>query len=299
MASVPAAGPPPGSPPQPARTAPRRHTRRLIADGAAYLLLLIGVAAVILPFVYMVASSFETLAQIGALTPQFWPNPFDWSNYTDAWNQLPLGRFFVNSLLVAAATTIGQLITSSMAAYAFARLRFRGRSTLFALYLGTLIIPSQVTLIPNYLLVRFLHLHNTYPGLIAPFVVSVFSTFLLRQFFLTIPQDLEDAARIDGASHFHIYSRIILPLARPALATVVILTFLTSWNNFLWALVVVDSPDLMTVPLGITLFQGQFATQWGPLMAAATLSIVPVMLVYVLAQRYIIEGIALSGQGGQ
>jgi multiple sugar transport system permease protein len=299
MASGPATGPPPGSPSPPARAAPRRRGRRLIADGLVYLLLLIGVAAVILPFVYMVASSFETLAQIGALTPQFWPNPFDWSNYTDAWNQLPLGRFFVNSLLVAAATTIGQLITSSMAAYAFARLRFHGRSTLFALYLGTLIIPSQVTLIPNYLLVRFLHLHNTYPGLIAPFVVSVFSTFLLRQFFLTIPQDLEDAARIDGASHFHIYSRIILPLARPALATVVILTFLTSWNNFLWTLVVVDSPDLMTVPLGITLFQGQFATQWGPLMAAATLSIVPVMLVYVLAQRYIIEGIALSGQGGQ
>lgn len=287
--------------PRPIRTAgsPRVRARHLLADALIYLLLLIGVGAVILPFVYMVASSLETLAQIGALTPQFWPNPFEWSNYTAAWQQLPMGRFFVNSLVVAAVTTVGQLITSSMAAYAFARLRFHGRSVLFSLYLATLIIPSQVTLIPNYLLIRFLHLHNTYTGLIAPFVVSVFSTFLLRQFFLTIPRDLEDAARIDGASHFQIYRRIILPLARPALATVVILTFLASWNNFLWPLVVVDSPDLMTVPLGITQFQGQFATQWGPLMAASTLSIAPVLVVYVLAQRYFIEGIALSGQGGQ
>jgi multiple sugar transport system permease protein len=273
--------------------------RRRIADVIVYLLLLMGVAAVILPFAYMMASSLETLSQIGSLTPQFWPNPFEWSNYSAAWQQLPMGRFFVNSLAVATATTIGQLITSSLAAYAFARLRFRGRSVLFGLYLATLIIPSQVTLIPNYLLIRFMHLHNTYAGLIAPFVVSVFSTFLLRQFFLTIPRDLEDAARIDGASHFQIYRRIILPLARPALATVVILTFLASWNNFLWALVVVDSPDHMTVPLGITQFQGQFATQWGPLMAASTLSIAPVLIVYILAQRYFIEGIALTGQGGQ
>lgn len=284
---------------RPAGRASSAHRRRAVGDAIVYALLLIGLALIILPFAYMVASSLETLAQIGALTPQFWPNPFVWSNYAAAWNQLPMGQFFVNSLLVATATTIGQLITSSMAAYAFARLRFRGRSVLFALYLATLIIPSQVTLIPNYLLIRFLHLHNTYTGLIAPFVVSVFSTFLLRQFFLTIPRDLEDAARIDGASHFQIYSRIILPLARPAMATVVILTFLASWNNFLWPLVVVDSPDKLTVPLGITQFQGQFATQWGPLMAASTLSIAPVMIVYVLAQRYFIEGIALSGQGGQ
>lgn len=277
----------------------RARLRRRLVDAVIYLLLLAGVAAVILPFVYMVASSLETLAQIGSLTPQFWPNPFEWSNYSAVWQQLPMARFFLNSILVAAVTTVAQLITASMAAYAFARLRFHGRSVLFALYLGTLIIPSQVTLIPNYLLVRFLHLHNTYAGLIAPFVVSVFSTFLLRQFFLTIPSDLEDAARIDGASHFQIYSRIILPLARPALATVVILSFLTSWNNFLWPLVVVDSPDLMTVPLGITQFQGQFATQWGPLMAASTLSIAPVLLVYIVAQRYFIEGIALTGQGGQ
>jgi multiple sugar transport system permease protein len=278
---------------------PRRRLRRLAVDLVVYLLLLLGLLSVILPFIYMVSSSFENQIQISALTPQFWPNPLIWSNYQRVWNDLPMARFFLNSAIVSITITVGQLLTASMAAYAFARLRFRGRSSLFALYLATLIIPSQVTLIPNYLIVRDLHWHNTYMGLIAPFVVSVFSTFLLRQFFLTIPRDLEDAARIDGANHWQIYWRIIMPLSRPALATVVILTFLASWNNFLWPLVVVDSPDLRTVPLAITAYQGQYAIAWGPLMAAATLSLAPVLLVYVLMQKYVIEGIALTGQGGR
>ncbi len=277
----------------------RRRLRRRALDGLVYTLLLLGLLSVILPFVYMVASSLQTSKQIGSLTPQFWPNPLIWSNYQRVWTDLPMARYFLNSIVVSVTITVGQLLTASMAAYAFARLRFRGRSSLFALYLGTLIIPSQVTLIPNYLIVRDLHWHDTYMGLIAPFVVSVFSTFLLRQFFLTIPRDLEDAARIDGANHWQIYSRIIMPLARPALATVVILTFLASWNNFLWPLVVIDSPDLRTVPLAITAYQGQYAIAWGPLMAAATLSLAPVLLVYVLMQKYVIEGIAVSGQGGR
>jgi len=282
-----------------AATRSRRRRRHRIVDLLIYLALVIGMVAVILPFAYMLASSLETVAQIGSLTPQFWPNPPQWSNYQQVWQQLPIGRFFLNSFVVAVVITLGQLVTSSLAAYAFARLRFRGRSLLFTLYLGTLIIPSQVTLIPNYILIRLLHWHNSYPGLIVPFVVSVFSTFLLRQFFLTIPMDLEDAARMDGASHFQIYRRIIMPLAKPALATVVIFTFLGSWNNFLWPLVVIDSPNLTTLPLSIVAFQGQFATAWGPLMAAATLSLAPVLLVYILAQRYFVEGIALTGQGGR
>lgn len=276
-----------------------RRLRRLAADTLIYLLLLLGLLSVILPFIYMVSSSLETPVQIGSLTPQFIPNPLSWTNYQQVWQDLPIVRYFVNSAIVSVTITVAQLITASMAAYAFARLKFRGRSTLFALYLGTLIIPSQVTLIPNYLIVRELHWHNTYAGLIAPFIVSVFSTFLLRQFFLTIPTDYEDAARIDGANHWQIYSRIILPLSRPALATVVILTFLASWNNFLWPLVVIDSPSLRTVPLAATAYQDQFAIAWGPLMAAATLSLLPVLLVYVLMQKYVVEGIALTGQGGR
>ena len=283
----------------PARSKARALVRRRVVDALVYLLLGAGAVAVILPFAYMVASSLETIAQIGSLTPQFWPDPPQWSNYAQVWQSLPIARYFLNSLIVAVAVTGGQLLTASLAAYAFARLRFRGRSVLFALYLGTLIIPSQVTLIPNYILIRLLHWHNSYEGLIFPFVVSVFSTFLLRQFFMTIPAELEDAARIDGASHFAIYRRIILPLSKPALATLVIFAFLGSWNNFLWPLVVVDTPNLITVPLSIVTFQDQFTTQWNLLMACATMALAPVLLVYLLAQRFFVEGIALTGQGGR
>jgi len=273
--------------------------RRLAVRALILLLLLAGAAVVVLPFVYMLVSSLETNAQIGQLTPQFVPSPFVWDNYAQVWQTSRVGQFFVNSLVVAVATTVGQLLTASLAAYAFARLRFPGRSLLFAAYLATLIIPFQVTLIPNYILIRLLGWHNTYQGLIAPFVSSVFSTFLLRQFFLTIPVDLEEAAVLDGAGHFTIYARIIMPLARPAVAALVIFAFLNSWNNFLWPLVVVDSESLKTLPLGIAEFEGQFTVQWNLLMAGASLSLVPVLIVYLIAQRWIVQGIALTGQGGR
>jgi multiple sugar transport system permease protein len=274
---------------------PGERARRI----ALWLVLVAGALVVVVPFVYMVVTSLETNAQIGQLTPQFWPQPFEWGNYTQVWQTLPVGRFFLNSLVVAGAITVGQLITASMAAYAFSRLRFRGRGALFAVYLATLIIPFQVTLIPNYILIRLLGWHNTYAGLIAPFVSSVFSTFLLRQFFMTIPADLEEAAILDGAGHWAIFTRIILPLARPALAALVIFAFLGSWNNFLWPLVVVDSESLKTLPLGIVEFQGEFTVQWNLLMVGASLSLIPVLIVYLAAQRYIVEGIALTGQGGR
>ncbi|MDB5059161.1 MAG: sugar transporter permease, partial [Chloroflexi bacterium] len=242
-----------------------------------WLLLVGGALVVLLPFFYMLASSLETNAQIGALTPQFIPQPFEWGNYNQVWQQLPVGRFFINSLIVAGAITVGQVITASMAAYAFARLRFRGRGALFTVYLATLIIPFQVTLIPNYILIHYLGWHNTYQGMILPFISSVFSTFLLRQFFLTLPADLEEAALLDGAGHFTIYARIVMPLARPALAALVIFAFLGSWNNFLWPLVVVDSESLKTLPLGIVEFQSQYTVQWNLLMAGASLSLIPVL----------------------
>lgn len=266
---------------------------------AIWLMLAAGGVVVVLPFFYMIASSLETTEQIGQLTPQFIPNPVQWVNYRDVWEQLPVGRFFANSLIVAGTITAGQLITASMAAYAFSRLRFRGRSALFTVYLATLIIPFQVTLIPNYILIHYLGWHNTYQGMIVPFISSVFSTFLLRQFFLTIPADLEEAALLDGAGHFTIYSRIVLPLARPALAALVIFAFLGSWNNFLWPLVVVDTESLKTLPLGIIEFEGEYTVRWNLLMAGASLSLIPVLAVYLVAQRWIVQGIALTGQGGR
>jgi multiple sugar transport system permease protein len=278
---------------------PKLRPRRIVERGVVWLLLLAGSLVVLLPFFYMIASSLETNAQIGALTPQFIPRPFEWVNYQQVWDQLPVGRFFFNSIFVALAITAGQVITASLAAYAFARLRFRGRSTLFTIYLATLIIPFQVTLIPNYVLIHYLGWHNTYQGLIVPFISSVFSTFLLRQFFLTLPADLEEAALLDGAGHFTIYARIVMPLARPALAALVIFAFLGSWNNFLWPLVVVDTESLKTLPLGIIEFQSEYTVQWNLLMAGASLSLIPVLIVYLLAQRWIVEGIALTGQGGR
>ncbi len=285
-------------------TAPRLQEKRPRARTIAFrlliwLLLAAGAAMVLTPFVYMVATSLETNAQIGSLTPQFIPQPFEWGNYQSVWEQLPIGRFFVNSLIVAGSITCCQVITASLAAYAFARLRFPGRSALFAVYLATLIIPFQVTLIPNYILIHYLGWHNTYQGMIAPFVSSVFSTFLLRQFFLTLPADLEEAALLDGAGHFSIYARIVMPLAKPALAALVIFAFLGSWNNFLWPLVVVDTESLKTLPLGIIEFQSQYTIQWNLLMVGASLSLIPVLIVYVIAQRWIVEGIALTGQGGR
>lgn len=285
--------------PLPLRERRPRTPRELARRGAIWLALVAGAAVILLPFAYMLASSLETNGQIGQLTPQFIPQPFEWGNYQTVWQSLPVGRFFVNSLIVAGAITMGQLLTSSLSAYAFARLRFPGRSLLFALYLATLIIPFQVTLIPNFILIHYFGWHNTYQGLIAPFVSSVFGTFLLRQFFLSIPIDLEEAALLDGAGHWVIYSRIILPLARPALAALLIFSFLGSWNGFLWPLVVVDSEAMKTLPLGIIEFQGQYTVQWNLLMAGAALSVLPVLLVYLAAQRYIVEGIALTGQGGR
>jgi len=277
----------------------RRTLRQRLLRTLIGILLLAGAALICIPFFYMIASSLETNQQIGQLTPQFIPSPIEWGNYQQVWGLLPVGRFFFNSLLVAGAITVGQVLTASLAAYAFARLRFRGRSLLFTVYLATLIIPFQVTLIPNYILIRYLGWHDTYLGLIAPFLSSVFSTFLLRQFFLTIPVDLEEAALLDGAGHFTIYARIIMPLARPALAALIIFAFLGSWNNFLWPLVVVDSDSLKTLPLGIIEFEGEFTIQWNLLMVGASLSLIPVLLVYLAAQRWIVQGIALTGQGGR
>jgi multiple sugar transport system permease protein len=280
------------------RERPRLRPRALAVRILVWLLLVAGAFVVLLPFFYMIATSLETTTQIGALTPQFVPSPIEWVNYQQVWQQLPVGRFFINSLVVAGSITAGQVITASLAAYAFARLRFRGRDALFTVYLATLIIPFQVTLIPNYILVHYLGWHNTYQGLILPFISSVFSTFLLRQFFMTMPVDLEEAALLDGAGHFTIYARIVMPLARPALAAVVIFAFLGSWNNFLWPLVVVDTEALKTLPLGIVEFQSEY-TVWNLLMAGASLSLIPVLIVYLLAQRWIVEGIALTGQGGR
>lgn len=265
----------------------------------AHAVLLAGSLVMLVPFLWMVSTSLKAPGQVFTDPPQWIPRPTVWQNYLEAVSIMPFGRFFLNSLIQSSGVTVLQLLTSSLAAFAFARLRFRGRDTLFLLYLATLMIPFPVTLIPNFLVIRFLGWVDTFRALILPPSFSPFSTFLLRQFFLTIPLDLDDAARIDGASSLDLWWRIALPLSKPALATLAIFTFMGQWNDFLWPLVVTQSLEMRTLPVGLSSFQSRYAIQWHLLMAGSTIALLPVLALFVVGQRYFIQGITLTGMGGR
>jgi len=221
-----------------------------------------------------------------------------WGNYTDAWTIVPFGRYFLNSLLVGLCVTLGQLVVCSLGAYAFARLEFSGRDFVFYFYLATLMIPGPVLTVPIYLLLREYHLLNTYQGLILPGLFSAYGTFLLRQFFLTIPKDLEDAARMDGAGRFGVYLRIILPLSGPALAALATFVFIGSWNDFFWPSIVMTDPDRLTLPVGLAHFNDIFVFDYGRLMAGSMIAIAPAILMYLLFQRFITRGVVMTGLKG-
>lgn len=277
------------------------------AKGARYtlgswllaLFLLPTALLMLMPFIWMVATSLKDTGAVFEYPPSFLPRPLVWENYRDIFEVLPFARFFLNSLFVASAVTLLQLVTCSMAAYAFARLRFPGRDALFLGYLGTLMIPAQVVIIPNFILLRYLGWIDSYQALILPAAFSAFGTFLLRQYFLTIPRELEDAAVVDGASHVQIYWRVILPLSGPALSALAIFTFLFNWNSFLYPLVVTNSTAMSTLTVGLNTLQGQYNTAWTLLMAGSVIALLPVLTVFVFAQRYFIKGITLTGIGGR
>jgi multiple sugar transport system permease protein len=243
----------------------------------------------------MVLTSFKGLQEIFAYPPTWWPKEPTTENYTDAFQAAPFGRFYLNSLFVAVTVTLGQLVTCSMAAYAFARMQFRGRDLLFYLFLGTMMVPAHVTMIPSFMILHWLGLIDSYGALILPGLASAFGTFLLRQFFLTLPKELEEAAFIDGCGRFRVLWQIILPLARPALATLAVFTFMGVFNDFLWALIVVNSQELYTVQLGLAIFRDRYSTEWGPLMAGSVAATLPILVLFFVAQKHFIEGIALSG----
>ena len=232
--------------------------------------------------------------------PASFPEVIRWSNYLDAWQAVPFGRFFANSLFVAVATTVAVIVTSSMAGYSFARLRYPGRDLIFLAYLGTIMIPFPVLIIPLFILMRQIGLVDTLPGLILPAAFTAWGTFLMRQFMLSIPREIEEAARMDGASFWRIYAQIIMPLSRPVVATLGIFTFLASWNEFLWPLIMISSVESKTLPLGLTMFQAQIPikTPWQLVMAAATFSVLPVLIVFILGQKYYVRGIATTGLKG-
>ncbi|MFZ5815045.1 MAG: carbohydrate ABC transporter permease [Bacillota bacterium] len=264
----------------------------------AYLLLTAAALWMIFPFLWMLSTSFKTNTGVLAMPPKLIPDPFTTENYRRVAETFPVGRFFLNSLFVAVTATAGHLLTASMAAYAFARLQWRGRDAIFLLYLATLMIPQQVTLTPLFILMTLIGWTDSYQALILPGFFGAFGTFLMRQFLLTIPRSLEEAAFVDGASHWTVFWRIILPLSRPALSTLMVFTFMGNWNAFLWPLVVTSNPKFMTLPLGLATLQGRWATEWNLVMAGAVLNVMPMILVYLVAQKQFIKGVTLSGIKG-
>jgi multiple sugar transport system permease protein len=253
----------------------------------------------LIPVIWMALTALKTPSEVAAIPPTLFPQEWRFDNFTQAWKYAPFGKYLMNTLFIAGTIMLLETSTSACAAYAFARLRFKGRDLLFLCYLGTLMIPRQVTIIPLFMMMRDLHWINTYQGLIIPQVFSAFGTFLLRQFFLTIPRELEEAARIDGASRFVCFTRIILPLSTTALATLAVFIFLFQWNNLLWPLIISNTDETRTIAVGLRYFLGEHGTDWNLLMAAATLATLPVMALYLFAQRWFVRGIALSGFGGQ
>jgi multiple sugar transport system permease protein len=269
---------------------------------AKHALLILGAAVAAFPFYWMITTSFKEFGEAAKSPPLLWPTSWHPENWVEAW-QYPhtlWGNAFANTIFIATMTTIGELVTSVLAGYAFARMRFRGRNILFALLLATLFIPSEATIIPSFVLMsrRYLGWYDTYTAQIVPFLVSIFSIFLLRQFFLGVPQELHDAARIDGAGHLRFLWSVGLPLVRPALVTVSLLTFLNAWNAFLWPLIITSRPEIRPIQVMLVQFTTEGGSRYHLLMAGAAFVILPTLVVYLIAQRYFIEGVARTGIRG-
>lgn len=250
----------------------------------------------LLPFLWMVLTSLKTLPEVS--NPAWTPAVPQWGNYLEVFQKIPFGRFFANSLLVAGWTTLMQVLTSAMAAYSFSRLQWPGRDRVFLAYLATTMLPGMVMMVPNYQLMIKLGLMDTLAGLVLPASFSAFGTFLLRQFMLSIPSSLDEAAEIDGASKWRIFLEIILPLARPGLITITIFTFLGSYNSFFWPLVMLRSVDHYTLPVGMLFFDSVSGTTTHLLMAAVTMAVLPMVVIFLFFQRYLVEGIAAGGVKG-
>jgi len=263
-----------------------------------YLLLILSALVMLVPFVWMLSTSLKSTQYVLNPVPELIPNPVSLDSYARLFELFPMGTWVANSLLVAILATAGQLLTCSMAAYAFARMHFRGSNLLFLLYLATMMVPFQVTVTPLFILMRNLGWINSYQSLILPQVFSAFGTFLLRQAFQAIPRELEEAAFMEGASHWTVFTRMILPLARPALATLAVFSFMGSWNAFLWPLFVVNDPNLMTLPVGLSLLHGEHLTEWNLVMAGSVITIIPMLVVYIFAQQYLVKGFVTSGLKG-
>ncbi|HYA45782.1 MAG TPA: carbohydrate ABC transporter permease [Acidimicrobiales bacterium] len=273
---------------------------RKIAGSLAKHAVLIVVSVLLgFPLLWMVLTSLKTNPQALAIPVVWWPHPFVWKNYPQALSTVPFYRFFLNTVIYAAVTIVGVCISSSLVAYGFSRIHWRGRDALFQVMVATLLIPFFATLIPLFVMYKRFHMVGWYLPLMIPTFLgsSVFSTFLLRQFFMTIPEALSDAARVDGANEFYIYSRIILPMAKPALATVILFQFVYCWNDFIGPLIYIDNQVWYPLSLGLYLVLGTYSTNWPWVMAAATAATAPIIILFFFTQRTFIQGIAIQGTG--
>lgn len=291
----------------------RGISAREVAPATVLHLLAVVIAFVmVFPLLWMVSTSVKPAAEMFVFPPKLLPSQWMLENYVRAWQAARFSRYFINSTIVAVAGTLLTLAVCAMAGYAFSKLEYRGRDALFWIVLSSQMIPGIVTLIPSFLVIRAIPLAggndwlgrgghgwlNSFPGLIIPGAGGAFGAFLLRQFFQSIPNDLLDAARVDGANEFSIFGRIVLPLSKPALTTLAIFTFQGYWNDFLWPLVITTDDRYRTVQLGLTVFRQRFSTQWGPMMAGVTIATIPMVVVFLAGQRYFVSGIALTGLKG-
>jgi multiple sugar transport system permease protein len=273
---------------------PTRARRIRPARVLLYALLVVGAVIMIFPFIWTIVTSITPGATL-TTTPRLIPENPSLSPYAELFERVPFGQVVLNSLIIAVVSTVLQLVTSSMGAYVFARMPFRGRGAVFVVYLATMMIPFQVLIVPLFAEMKALGLINTYLGAILPTIASAFGVFLLRQAMSTVPYDLDQAATLDGAGHFRIFFQIMLPLVRPALATLAVFAFLNTWNSFLWPLIILRDPLMQTLPVALSSLQSQYATDWDVLMAGSVISIIPMFALYVFAQKYIVQGVAGTG----
>ncbi len=275
-----------------------REKKEKIQGWVAFVLLILLSLFVLVPFFWMISSSLKQDNQVFSIPIQWIPKHPEWSNFIDIWNQIPLLTFFKNTIFLSVVITFLQVLTSSFAAYGFSKMRFRGRDILFLAYIGTIAIPWQVYMVPQFIMMRQLQLTDTLWSLVLLQAFSAFGVFLMRQYYMSIPEELSEAARIDGLSEYGIYFRIILPLTKPALATLTVLTFVGTWNDYMGPFIYLNSTELKTIQLGLRMFVSLYDAQYALIMAASLVSIIPIGIVFLLTQKYFVEGLATSGMKG-
>lgn len=273
-----------------------RRVQKFLLDILWFTALILLAFAVLLPFIWMIVTSLKGQSEVFAYPPTWIPKDPQWQNYVDLWKEAPFGRYFLNSAIVALAVTVGQVSSCILAAFAFARMNFRGKNFMFMIFLSTTMISSQVTLVPTYLVMRSLNWIDKYQALIVPFLANAFGVFMIRQAFRTIPRELEEAAKLDGCGRFRFLIQILLPLSKPILASQALFAFMGNWNSYQWPLIVTNRDEMRTLQIGLRYFvSGEGGTQWGVYMAAALLVSLPVILIYFLVQKTFVESMASTG----